>query len=243
MSICIFVHKGRHTYLDQVFQISRKFNPTLRMILLGDDTNRLIAAKHGVEHHPILSYSQSIPYYHYSTNSEDYEKFCFERWFVINNFVKAQGISSFVHSDSDNAFYTDISTLSYKNAFLSNSEVVVPNVLFITSENLDKICSFYNILFSLPRSDFVTRITPYGYACSKSTLHYSDMMFLRQAINELHLSFDSLQGEQGPLLFNANIRDYPIEMRHGIPFKKQSGLQLANIHFQGDMKASIPKYM
>jgi len=213
------------------------------MILLGDETNQSVAKTHGVEHHLISSYTQSIPYYHYSTNGEDYEKFCFERWFVINNFVKSHGISSFVHSDSDNAFYADIDKMTYTNAFLSNSEVVVPNVLFMTSENLDKICSFYNTLFSLSISDFVTRINSYVYACSKSRLHYSDMMFLKQAINELHLEFEYLPGDQGSLIFNTNIRDYEIEMRNGIPFKKQNGIQLANIHFQGDMKASIPTYM
>jgi len=188
MSVCIFVHKGFNDYLDHVFAITRKFNPTLRMILLGDIDNHVVASKYGVEYYPLASYNQSIPYYHHSTNGEAYEKFCFERWFIINNFVKAHGISSFVHSDSDNALFMDLSTFSYTNARIGvKSQPVVPNVLFITSDYLDQICKFYVELFSLSRTKFISKIDPYGHAYSRSTIHYSDMMFLQQAIDELHL--------------------------------------------------------
>jgi hypothetical protein len=214
------------------------------MILLGDDSNKSIAAKHGVEHYPITAYTQAIPYYHYSSNGESYEKFCFERWFIVRNFAKAHGISSVVYSDSDNAFFTDISVFTYTNARIgAPANVVVPNVLFITTDYLDQICAFYQELYALPRTQFAARIDPYGHAYSATTLHYADMMFLQQAIHELKLEFVTLPEREGDIIFNANIQNYEVEKAGSIILKKDTRQKVANLHFQGHMKAKIPKYM
>jgi glycosyl transferase family 25 len=138
----------------------------------------------------------------------------------------------------------DISTIAYTNARIGIKEQpVVPNVLFISSDYLDQICKFYVNLFSLPITQFVSRIDPYSHAYSKSTIHYSDMMFLQQAIDELALDFAILPEDGESILFNANIRSYDIDISGTHLFKKGTTSHLANVHFQGDMKWKAEYYL
>jgi hypothetical protein len=58
-----------------VFEITRLFNPSLKIILLGDESNVSIALKHDVEHYFYSFYHETIPYEHYSPNPEDYDYF------------------------------------------------------------------------------------------------------------------------------------------------------------------------
>jgi len=214
------------------------------MILLGDASNKKIADKHGLEHFQASSYNQTIPYYHVSSNAPDYEKFCFERWFIINNFIKSHTISEFIHSDSDNAFFTDISQFTFKNARIGmNGHPVVPNVFFSTADTLDKICKYYCNLYSLPMASFTEKIDPYAHVYSPSTQHYSDMMFLQQAINELSLEFVTLPEDNASLIFNANMRNYSVAMRGNTLVKTGTSNQLVNLHLQGDLKPRAKYYL
>ena len=163
MKPCIFVHQGYKHYLDNVFAITRKYNPDNRLILLGDDENKEVAKKYNIEFYQISEYNEEIPYYHFSTNGEVYEKFCFERWFIIKNFCIKHDILEILHSDSDNAFFVDLNTLNYTNARIGQkNQVVVPNVLFITTDYLLQICDYYLELFSLPEEKFIKEIKPFS---------------------------------------------------------------------------------
>jgi glycosyl transferase family 25 len=233
MKPCIFVHKGNSNYLDSVFSITRKFNPTNRLILLGDNSNKLTAKKYKIEFYPIEDYIQPIPYYHFSTNEEEYEKFCFERWFVIKNFCLAHDVREFIHSDSDNAFFVDVNLFNYTNARIgAKGRVVVPNVLFINTIYLAKICTYYIQLFSRPKLSFVQEISEFAKKDHKNNIVlYTDMFFLNQAITKLNLEFETLSEDNTPYIFNANIDKYEITVKGVEVFKKGTEFQLVNLHF------------
>lgn len=242
--VCIFIHKRRAEYLEYVLRISRHFNPDYRLILLGDKENEDIAKKIGIEFHYISDYTEEIPYHHLSVNNEQYEKFCFERWFIVKNFVKYHEITEFIHSDSDNAICYNINMLPFKESALGNSSIIVPNVIFLKTETLNKITEFYTNIYSLPRDEFIQRIeerTHKEYVISHNTLHYSDMFFLKQSVDELNIHIIALQethslDENNPLIFNSNFNQYEIEYTDGMFFKKGTQNRLFNIHFAGNAK-------
>ena len=242
--VCIFIHKGRAEYLEYVLRISRHFNPDYRLILLGDKENKDIAKEVGVEFYPISDYTEEIPYHHLSVNNEQYEKFCFERWFILKRFIKYHNIPQFIHSDSDNAMCYNINKLPFKESALGNSSIIVPNVIFLKTETLEKITDFYTNIYSLSRAEFIERIEGYvhrAYVISHNTLHYSDMFFLKQAVDELKIDMIALEqtdilDEGNPLIFNPNFNKYDIEYVDGLFFKKGTQCRLFNIHFAGNAK-------
>jgi len=237
---CIFVHRGSQDYLDNVLFITRFYSPTAQLILLGDETNKLIAEKHNVDHHMITDYEEVVPYHHYSVNKEEYEKFCFQRWFIIKNFCIKNNIREIIHSDSDNAFFTDINTLDYIDAaFIVNSVVIVPNVLFIATDNLIKICEFYISLYSRSKDEILSHIR---YIKKNEEAHYSDMHFLFQAITELKLKFENLPTQKESKIFNYHINNCKTTFCDGLFFVKDTNCQVLNLHFQGKTKSMTQDY-
>ena len=87
----IFIHKGDSFYLKYALENAKKFNPESRVILIGD---KVTEYPKFVEYHEMYDYSSSAlkfkkVYKHMSTNTEAIERFCFERWFILNEFLKS----------------------------------------------------------------------------------------------------------------------------------------------------------
>jgi hypothetical protein len=238
MKPCIFVHQGYQDYLNHIFDITRRYNKNNRLILLGDNSNKHVAEKYNFEFYQLADYTQEIPYYHFSTNGEKYEKFCFQRWFIVKNFCVKNNISDILYSDSDNALFVDFSTITYTNARIGMPhQHVVPNILFITIENLVKICDYYLEIYSLPVEQFKERIKKYSTYEFKNILHYSDMYFFLQAITEMKLDFITLPEHNVPLIFNGNAGNYNVMFEGDILVKKDTKHQIANLHFQANLKS------
>ncbi len=112
MSIIIYIHKGNSFYLLPNLLHTRELNPSARIILLGDTKNKYIA-KYGFEHHNISSYLRSANkfeknYIHHSPNNINFELFCFQRWFIINDFVTTENIDRFLVCDTDAFIYCNV---------------------------------------------------------------------------------------------------------------------------------------
>jgi hypothetical protein len=107
----VFVHRGCPDYLyDALPQIVR-FNRHSRIHLIGDDTNRQFGRL--LSHHRIEDYWSAAEafgkvYEHHSSNPAPFECFCFQRWFVLDEFVRRLGIDRFVYLDTDTMVYCDL---------------------------------------------------------------------------------------------------------------------------------------
>lgn len=110
----IFSHYGNVDYLAKSLLCSSITNPTKRKILIGDASNKYTALVNGWEHvlfqdvkSPVRDdFNKNFVYVrgkHHSIrkNDGDWLKFVFERWYIIQQFCKQEGIERFWHFDSD----------------------------------------------------------------------------------------------------------------------------------------------
>lgn len=111
----IFCHYGNSKYLRYTLECVKITNRNKRVILLGDNSNRNLAKKFGIEHYDfedfaygnlIEQFSKSYRLIHGTNfdkvkNGQDWIRFAFRRWFLIQNFITKNNIKEFWHFDSD----------------------------------------------------------------------------------------------------------------------------------------------
>ncbi|GAN33372.1 MAG: hypothetical protein DYG83_06010 [Candidatus Brocadia sp. AMX2] len=106
----IFIHKGNPDFLGYSLRQAKKFNPKTVIHLIGDESNNTYDF---IDHHNILEYDRDAInfkryYKHFSTNPYDFELFCFQRWFILKDFLISNTIEKFFHADSDVLVYFNI---------------------------------------------------------------------------------------------------------------------------------------
>jgi hypothetical protein len=97
-------------------------NSSTRRILIGDADNKQLALQHGWEHYNLTDFSDEVHVrfnsafkhiqgreHSHIRNGRDWLKFVFERWFVINAFIKKHDLKKFWHFDSDTMVLHDLS--------------------------------------------------------------------------------------------------------------------------------------
>jgi len=100
-------------------------------------------------------------YVHLNSNSQKFELLCFQRWFVINEFVKSRGITEFCHIDSDVLLYTDLTKEAeqYRFADYTLSKRESPHVSFwFNMKALDDFVDFLDFVYSYPNMMFSKEI-------------------------------------------------------------------------------------
>ena len=262
MSVIIYVHKGDSFYLDSIFNITRKNNPSQKIILLGDDENKKYAEKYNLNFYHINDYyTSNFNYKHYSVNSPDYEKFCYERWLIINNFLKTHDYETIIYSDSDNAFFIDVNELLkynengiYDMMYLGNQNIIVPS-LFILKKYIfeiisNRICDFFN-----KTDEDILKIIEIKNSYDNGRIHFSDMFLLNHILyNDLTINKIGIENKYNfkktmnvlkidDFLINVsyiNIKDKLI-IDNKIPYV--NGVKLFNIHFAGDSKKEVHKFV
>lgn len=146
----IFVHKGDSFYLKYALQNAKKFNPNSRIILIGEGVTEY---PDFVEYYRMEDYSVKrnkfiSVYKHLSTNSEIIERFCFERWFVLNEFLSKQKIPRCLTVDSDVLLFEDVTkdSKNYSKYAFTLSNKSSGGFMFINSvKAIESFCTFvYN---------------------------------------------------------------------------------------------------
>ena len=156
----IVLHKGSSDYLKICLAQAKFSNPNSRIILLGDETNETLAKQVGAEHYLICNYFSKAQefakiYKHYSTNPYDYELFCFQRWFVVDEFINSEGLDKFLHIDSDVLLYADFSKELEFIDFINNYDLTYSHVSAHTSffNSRRALCEFCNFIFEIFSDD------------------------------------------------------------------------------------------
>jgi len=149
----IFIHKGDSFYLKYAFENAKKFNPNSRIILLGENVTKY---PYFVEYFKISDYSISANkfrkiYKHMSNNNEEIERFCFERWFILDEFLKKNKIKKCLTLDSDVLLFVDVTKdiKKFEKFKFTLSNKTCGHLMFITdSKEITKLTKFIIALYS-----------------------------------------------------------------------------------------------
>lgn len=143
----VFVHRSNSSYLQYSLQQARLSNPASTIHLIGDDENE---GYPGIQHHSMEKYLGDAEtfeglYRHMSTNGYEIELFCFQRWFILRDFVRRSELETFVYLDSDVMLFSDVTTdMPRFGVFdLALVQRFVPCTLFVMrAQALDDFCEF-----------------------------------------------------------------------------------------------------
>lgn len=101
----VIVHQKKVMWATQCFKLaSAVCNVSgVRLVVISDEANRETVTSLGIEFHSISDYDYCLNYgyIHRSVQPEDHEKFCIDRWFILLEFLKQQGLERCFHLDSD----------------------------------------------------------------------------------------------------------------------------------------------
>jgi hypothetical protein len=108
----VFIHRSNSEHLRYALAQAQASNTNSTIFLIGDRTNDRYDF---VEHHHLDDYFGGAAdlgkiYKHFSTHGIDFELICFQRWFILRDFLVAQGIDQCLYLDSDVMLYTDVTS-------------------------------------------------------------------------------------------------------------------------------------
>jgi hypothetical protein len=151
----VFIHIGNNEYLTYTLAQAKISNPDTKVYLIGDPSNDHFDF---IEHHNLEKYCMeselfSMIYRHHSTNPPWIELFCFQRWFILKEFMSQNRIERCLYLDSDIMLFTDIYEEQKKlTAYdFTLSHDWSPGFNFINSnDRLKDFCNFVTQCFTSP---------------------------------------------------------------------------------------------
>lgn len=256
----IIVHRGDSFYLSPVLKQIRLFNPEGQIYLISD----LIKKKHGfVSYCNIEDYMNRANefekrYIHLSSNTYFYELICFQRWFIILDFVLHHQIENFLCMDSDVLLYCNVDDVLEKYVgcdFTICSKCGPACSLF----NITSLSQFCHYMSSLYNENSKSRLFSFyqlfvegkhlGGICDMTAFlwYQEDMTSLKVidiAVPDNYTCFDErLSNYLGFEMENGVKKVY---WKDNLPYGKLlddgSFVQFYCLHFQGRTKYSIYKY-
>lgn len=148
----LIVHRGNTFYLNLVLKQLRLFNPDSRICLISDESTKLYDF---VEHCDIDQYSDGLRrfgqvYKHMSSNPYNYELFCFQRWFVIDDFVRINNIQDFLCLDSDVLFYNNVDDIfsKYIGCDFTICNKLGPGCSLFNARSLKSFCDYMMLMYT-----------------------------------------------------------------------------------------------
>ena len=185
----VFIHTGSAPYFH--YTLKQAVRSGMPVTLIGDQEAHTCAPPE-VDRVPISDYLEdtgpmTTAYRHLSSNPEGYERFCFERWFILRAWIERHpGPAAML--DSDVLIYPGLanmlSRLAHNGAWLLNTPWCAP---IWRLELLDKLLYRFIDLFSDPAV-----IRAVSEAANLGRTHVSDMHMLQWlAVVEPDLFYDA----------------------------------------------------
>lgn len=110
----IYFHEGFSPYLPFALSQAAQSNPSARIILLGNQENKIEGIFY--EHHMLSDYSKRHQefvhaYQHFHPGCLEDERRCIERWIYLAEFVQRHRIDEFIFLDSDVVLFEDVRSI------------------------------------------------------------------------------------------------------------------------------------
>lgn len=258
----IIVHKGNPFYLKFVLKQIRLYNPNNRICLISDYSTK---NKYDfVEHYDWRNYSVGAStfekiYIHMSSNTYEFELICFQRWFIVRDFIRAHGLTHFLCLDSDVLLYCNIDKV-YSRYFQYDFTIGdggLPHCSLFNNESIDKLCNYITALYSVESN--LIRLKSYykifeiksllGGVCDMTALLWYQTDISDNVIN-ISLPFNGScfdNNISSPDSFEMKKGKKKIYWKENLPHGKlldsNSFIQFNCIHLQGRTKYSIYEYL
>ncbi len=251
----IFIHFGNASYLWYAVRQARLFNPDAEIILLGDRSNAQcpFVTRHILIDHFFVGAQQfASVYQHLSTNKLQFELFCFQRWFVLREFMRRENIARCLFMDSDVMLYCHVDKeyehFASHDMTLSNAET--PGNVFVNRRSaLDALCEFLTSMYTCQSKLAVLRQR------FEKTGIISDMTALMDFSSEKIIDIGDTRKIIDGATWDDNVHcPSGFEIQDGIkkftwdndiPYaRRESGelVQFNSIHLQGVAKKRIAKF-
>lgn len=163
----IFIQKGSNNYFSKVYNQARNENTVL---VIGDNTSPIKQAL-------IKDYSNRADefsgiYQHLSTNGYDMELICFNRWFILQEYMKNKGIDICLHLDSDVMLYAKAETefKKFEQFDFTLSHRCCGSNSFFTLKGLSEFCDFVMKIYGNKPSYEFERIAAHYHVRQKHGL-------------------------------------------------------------------------
>lgn len=176
----VFIHTGNHFYLKNAITHAVYFNPDATVYLLGDESNAGIAKEFNgaVIHENVSKYMTFANelgkhYVHMSTNPYQYELFCFQRWFIIQDFMQKRQLQNVLCLDSDVLLYCNV------------------NEYFTHKLSYDlTVCNHMTPCYTLLKYEILRGFTDYIMS------FYTDKERIKEIDEHYHQTYFDLQGKR-----------------------------------------------
>jgi len=199
-------------------------------------------------------------YIHLSSNGLEFERFCFERWFILKEYMHRNNLKTIFYIDSDVLLFTDVTKEwkkynQYEMTLLHRSAAIAS---YITYEAISKFCNFILETYSNPKSYNFQKIQSVARLCMemKKPGGVCDMTFLEH----FHVC-DACGGGPGRIgemmqiiddsMYDHNINEMDqdfefsngkkiVKVKDGIPYvfntRLNKDIKFNSLHFQGGAK-------
>jgi hypothetical protein len=256
----IIVHKGDSFYLSPVLEQARLFNPGNQIYLISDIAKRKydFVHYHNIDEYMNRANEFEKRYIHLSSNSYFYELICFQRWFIILDFVLQHGINNFLCMDSDVLLYCNVNIVLNKHidCDFTICNKYGPGCSLFNIDSLTQFCNYISGLYKENSKDRLIRFyQPFiddkhlGGVCDMTAF-----MWYREDVPSLKI-IDISVPDNGICFDGCFTNSFGFEMNQGVkkvywknnlPYGKLladgSFVQFYCLHFQGRTKYSIYKY-
>lgn len=253
----VFIHRGDDDYLAYSLYQAKVSNPNSPVFLLGKAANAKYDSA-GIYPVNMDEYMKTAGefarvYKHIHFMPYDYNLFCFQRWFVLRDFMKRHGIPKCCYIDSDVMLYTDVNNPRFSNFTM---EFVWTN--FVELDLLESFCQF--------ATNHFRNLTLFGnlisYTQKKKSDHVRNGMPLitDMVMGSLFLEqfphYQLTYGMYGDAIFDGNIQytggmesldgKKKVYLLDGILYARDMAtnkyIRLYSLHFQGKIMKHYMKF-
>lgn len=202
----IFMHRTDDDYLFYVLKQAKIANPKSDVVLIGSPQNKKYASD-GIRHELIQSYYQGASefakvYKHMSPCEYHYNLFCFQRWFVLRDYMKSRNLNECWILDSDVMLYADLSRQDFKSFSCEFTWTT-----YITRRDVEELCEITQNHFNNPKLfEYLKQFTKEtgNYIKEMNMLAISDMVTQRLHL-EKYLKRSRTNGVIGDSFFDNNL--------------------------------------
>lgn len=251
------MHTGDSFYLKPVLKQIRLFNPQNRICLISDESTNHYDF---IEHYNINQYMEGAEafakvYVHMSINPFNYELFCFQRWFVIRDFIRSQQMAHFLCLDSDVLLYCGVNEIF--NRYLSYDFTICkemgPCFSLFNEASIGKLCEYMSYLYTdqkaFKRLEIFYRNVVNGGVCDMTALTWYQKDISDNVIDLVYpvnnACFDGNIAD--PMGFEMEKGKKKIYWKENLPYgkylKEGEMVRLYGLHLQGGAKHSMHKYL